>query len=127
MGRQETLTQQIAEERQAVQARLKRIAHRTMNGVSGVQESPSDGFGDILDTAQLRVLKQQEVRAYELLVSRARGLDRAWETLRRGSYGICQMCRAQIPRRRLEAVPDAAFCLSCQEKVEQAAQDISTR
>ena len=40
--------------------------------------------------------------------------------------GICQLCGQQIPRRRLEVVPDAALCLSCQEKAEQVRREGST-
>lgn len=127
MGRQGTLARQITEERQVIRRRLKRMAHRTTNGFSQVRESSTDGPEDVLDKAQREVLEQQETRAYELLVSRVKALDRAWDNLRRGIYGICQRCGQRILPRRLEAVPDAAFCISCQEEVEQAAGIAPTR
>lgn len=126
MGRQETLARQITEERHVIRMRLKRLAHHT-NGFSQIQPSSNNGPGDVLDKAQQEVLEQQESRAYELLVSRVKALDRAWESLRRGSYGVCQRCGQRIASRRLEAVPDTAFCLSCQEDVEQAVGNVPAR
>jgi RNA polymerase-binding transcription factor DksA len=117
VGRQETLAGQIAEERHAIRMRLKRMAHHT-NGFPQVQPSSSNARGDVVDKAQQEVLERQESRAYELLVSRVKALDRAWESLRRGTYGVCHRCGEQIPHRRLEAVIDTLFCFPCQEKVD---------
>jgi DnaK suppressor protein len=35
-----------------------------------------------------------------------------------GSFGICQRCDEDIHRKRLAAVPWAAFCIHCQEAVD---------
>lgn len=119
MGRQKDLSRVITEERQAIRTRLERIARRTINGLLESQESP-DGHpgGDLLEQAQQELLKEQETNAYELLTSRAQALDRAWESLQKGTYGTCRLCGKKIPRRRLEAIPTAAFCVSCQEVLE---------
>ena len=52
----------------------------------------------------------------------ARSLREVHEALRRmddGSYGVCLRCEEPIPPRRLEAVPWAAYCVACQEAVDQ--------
>ena len=52
----------------------------------------------------------------------ARGLREVHAALRRmddGSYGVCLRCEESIPPRRMEAVPWAAFCVGCQEAVDQ--------
>ena len=120
MDRDQDLARQITEERQAIQMRLRRMVHHTMNGFLDGQESSSGDPEDNVDQAQQELLKNAETTTYALLTARAKALDRAWESLRRGVYGICQTCGTPIPRRRLEAVPGAAFCLSCQEQMEQA-------
>lgn len=33
-----------------------------------------------------------------------------------GSYGICSDCGEEIPRRRLELIPAALYCVSCAAK-----------
>jgi DnaK suppressor protein len=100
---------------------------RPTNGLPQLDEPGADHPGDTLEKVQREVLEQQDVRVYELLVTRARALDRAWKSLQRGSYGICQVCGERIPRRRLDVVPHTARCLSCQEKAEQVAGNVPAR
>lgn len=46
-------------------------------------------------------------------------IDAALEKLEQGSYGLCEDCGKPISTARLMAVPYAAFCLACQQRVEQ--------
>jgi DnaK suppressor protein len=39
--------------------------------------------------------------------------------LDKGSYGICEGCEEEIPIKRLKAIPDARYCLSCQLDLEK--------
>jgi DnaK suppressor protein len=121
MERREEMARRMAEERQAIRMRLREMKGGALNGGSGGHHS-TDGPGrDVFEQAQQEFLRDQEVRTYELLAARARALDWAWESLRRGTYGICQRCGGLIPQKRLEAVPGAAFCIACQEQLERAA------
>ena len=45
-----------------------------------------------------------------------REIEDALERLRDGSYGTCQDCGMPVSRKRLEAIPWARFCVSCQER-----------
>ena len=36
-----------------------------------------------------------------------------------GTYGICESCGVRIELARLEAVPEAGYCLECQSRREQ--------
>lgn len=121
MGIQKEVARQMAEERRALRIRLRAMTHRAMEGDSGNQQSLDGRPRDVFEQTQQDLLTRQEMREYELLTARAKMLDRALESLRRGTYGVCQSCGAQISARRLEAVPDAALCISCQEQMEQAA------
>lgn len=46
-------------------------------------------------------------------------IDRATERLHTGTYGECARCHNRIPAARLEALPYAELCVSCQEKHER--------
>jgi len=46
-------------------------------------------------------------------------VDEALERVRKGTYGICDNCEMELQQKRLEAVPWASHCTSCQEKQEQ--------
>ena len=71
-----------------------------------------------MDQTQRELLREQEARTYARLACRVAALDHALESVQRQTYGKCQKCGAKIPRRRLKAVPGAAFCVACQEDLE---------
>lgn len=45
-------------------------------------------------------------------------VEEALQRIEEGTYGECQNCGETVERKRLEAVPWARLCLSCQEKEE---------
>jgi DnaK suppressor protein len=45
-----------------------------------------------------------------------RDIDTALRRLNDGSYGICMDCGIAITRKRLDAVPWARYCVTCQER-----------
>ncbi|HEX9427531.1 MAG TPA: TraR/DksA family transcriptional regulator [Candidatus Polarisedimenticolia bacterium] len=46
-------------------------------------------------------------------------VDEALQRINKGKFGICIECGDDLNRKRLEAVPWASHCISCQEKVEK--------
>jgi len=50
----------------------------------------------------------------DLLASVRAALDR----IEAGTYGRCELCGAEIPGARLEAVPTASLCITCKEAEE---------
>lgn len=48
--------------------------------------------------------------------SALRDVEEALERMRRGTYGRCTECSAQLPVERLEIVPQAALCMPCQHR-----------
>jgi len=51
-------------------------------------------------------------RERQLLVE----IEGALERLEEGEFGICEGCGADIPHRRLQALPWARFCIECAER-----------
>lgn len=45
-------------------------------------------------------------------------IEEALQRIKEGTYGRCTECEGKIKRARLEAIPHARFCISCQEKKE---------
>ena len=43
-------------------------------------------------------------------------IDRALERIEAGDYGTCASCDESIPAERLEALPTAVQCVTCQEQ-----------
>jgi DnaK suppressor protein len=46
-----------------------------------------------------------------------RMIEEALDRLNSGDYGFCLACEEQIPMKRLNAIPWARYCVSCQESV----------
>lgn len=50
---------------------------------------------------------------------RLRDVNDAMRRIDEGSYGTCEGCNQEIPRKRLEVFPAARFCIECQSKLER--------
>jgi DnaK suppressor protein len=49
-------------------------------------------------------------------------IDQALERIKKNTYGVCEICEAELQQKRLDAVPWARHCTACQEKQEQGLQ-----
>jgi len=49
-----------------------------------------------------------------------RRIDSALHKIEESSYGNCEICNKPIPKRRLDALPYARYCLKCQKKAEES-------
>ncbi|BBO79703.1 hypothetical protein DSCO28_02690 [Desulfosarcina ovata subsp. sediminis] len=47
------------------------------------------------------------------------GILRALRKVDEGTYGICEECEEEIPVGRLNAIPDARYCIACQMALER--------
>lgn len=50
-------------------------------------------------------------------IERLRLVNEALDRLQTGDYGVCLNCDQPIPHKRLQAIPWARYCVSCQELV----------
>ena len=44
-------------------------------------------------------------------------IEEALDRIQSGDYGICLSCEEPIPDKRLQALPWARYCVSCQEEI----------
>lgn len=64
----------------------------------------------------------KNVTLIAMLEKRETALQEALSSILEGSYGICNRCQVFIGQERLEARPDARYCVNCQEQIERAAR-----
>jgi DnaK suppressor protein len=50
-----------------------------------------------------------------ILELKLRDINLALEKIKKGTYGNCEKCKKKIPKKRLEAQPEARFCLKCKK------------
>ncbi|MBI4464911.1 MAG: TraR/DksA C4-type zinc finger protein [Acidobacteria bacterium] len=74
---------------------------------------------DPYDTADWAEKSHEEwiyLKKNNLEVALLREVEGALERLREGTYGTCQDCGMPMSRKRLEALPWACYCVTCQER-----------
>lgn len=74
-----------------------------------------------VDEGDAEVTAQETYTALRTtLERRLHQLERALHAIEMGTYGICARCGHPIDPQRLEAKPEAEYCLACQTIVELA-------
>jgi len=56
-----------------------------------------------------------EMSLDEGAVSRLEQIDAALEMIKNGTFGTCSQCGCRIPDDRLQEIPSASCCVSCEE------------
>ena len=74
---------------------------------------------DAIDEVQLMGERELAVRNLDRDSSVLRQIHRALSRIANGTYGICLHCEEDILPKRMAAVPWAAFCIKCQEKIDR--------
>jgi len=81
--------------------------------VEEIETSPAD-------SASNRTLNQLELEAGEHKQAQLSSVRQALARIEDGSYGLCDNCGNEIPFSRLNARPEAPFCIACQTRLEKA-------
>jgi len=83
------------------------------------EEENDEGATDIVDEAaesnKRRLIQTLSYRDSVVL----KQIESALQRIEEGTYGICLKCGQLIPEKRLELIPYALLCVSCQEKEEK--------
>lgn len=69
-----------------------------------------------MDAIQVQAMQEMGHRQLEV---RLKQIEQALAAIEQGKYGICRGCKEPIGTKRLEAVPEAPFCVDCQEGFER--------
>jgi len=52
-----------------------------------------------------------------------RMIEEALDRIEAGDYGVCLGCEEPIPAKRLQAVPWAKYCVTCQQEMSSSHED----
>lgn len=95
-----------------------------LSGVRGSNvgsiETNTDGIQDIADQATSAYTKEFLLSVGDAERRMLKQVDDALERIRQETYGLCEVCGETISERRLEALPFAKLCITCQEEEERA-------
>lgn len=84
------------------------------------REQFSDGqVQDPGDQALTATMESLRMSLQDAEVEEYRGISKALERIKEGSYGICSDCSNPISEKRLQSFPGTMRCLACQENFEE--------
>lgn len=83
-----------------------------------IEKSP-----DALDEVQHAAERELAIRNLDRDSALLRNVRSALGRIEDGSYGVCLHCEEEISQKRLNAVPWAGFCISCQEIADRNQQN----
>jgi DnaK suppressor protein len=116
------LTRQDLEQFGAMLRKLHEQADATRDGIEGEYlnrgESGLDTQGDAGADGEF---EEVDLDALDLEEGIAEAAQAALKRIADGAYGRCTTCDGWIPRGRLQVVPYAPLCVTCQEVAEEQA------
>jgi len=86
---------------------------------SQTRAEKEEGTEDYIDYAVNSYEKEFLLSLSDLERQELLQIDEALQRIRRGDYGVCQQCGAEIPSKRLEVAPWARHCVRCQDLEER--------
>jgi len=101
----------------ALQIRARELARSLAERNQIMIERSADDFDRRLDAADRDSSAQALAGNLRLL----RQVEAARDRIRDGTYGACLRCEEDIPLKRLQAIPWAGLCISCQKADERRA------
>lgn len=84
-----------------------------------VIEAPLDIPADAADQAVETSSAEIELRIAEMRRGEINRIEDALRRISDGTYGVCAWCGRQIPDARLQLLPNATLCVSCQQDAER--------
>ena len=78
------------------------------------------GTGDSADSAFEAEGGEMSARLAGLGTRELSQIDQALARWKQGTYGLCESCQKQISLPRLNALPYAPFCISCEREMEKS-------
>jgi DnaK suppressor protein len=100
------------------EAALKTRARELARSLAERNQITIERAADDFDASLLAVERESSARTLEQDFRLLREVEAALGRLSAGTFGICAHCEEAITRKRLQAIPWAAYCVSCQEKAE---------
>jgi RNA polymerase-binding transcription factor DksA len=94
---------------QVSRAAIEQVSLDDPQGAIGGETSGYDQH--TADAATDTVEREMALSVQESTEAHIRDIDAALARLESGTYGICEVCGTKIPEGRLEAKPEAAYCV----------------
>jgi DnaK suppressor protein len=113
------LNQEIKNYKRVLEAKRKDLLPTSADREEIQIEKAADEF----DQLQLAMNRELAIATLDREASLLRSVEAALARIEHGGFGTCLLCEEDIPEKRLKALPWAAYCVPCQEMLEQQKAD----
>jgi RNA polymerase-binding protein DksA len=114
------IRERLLQERARMTAELERIQDRSSESQLDETGELSAYDNDVGDLGTNTFEREKDMTMEQTLQDMIEQVDAALLKIDRGTYGICDQCNNPIAPARLEAIPYASLCISCQASSEGA-------
>lgn len=104
----------LKEYQRLLQAKHHELLSRAINRDEIVIETTADE----IDMLQQQLSREVAIRNFDHKSKLLKGIQAALDRFEDEMYGVCLRCEEPIPEKRLKAVPWAAYCVGCQEIID---------
>lgn len=95
------------------------VGHKENDGGEDEYKANFPEYGDKPDENAQEIAEYEANLAEEdLLEHHLRDIEKALESIEKGTYGTCKYCNNPINPRRLQARPTASSCIDCKTKLQ---------
>lgn len=86
------------------------------DGATALVPPAGESEGDLIDQANSDAEAELQISVHQADARLLRAIEEALARIRRGAYGVCEVCDQPISKARLEAVPWTHLCRECKEQ-----------
>jgi len=98
---------------------IEKIIQHLESELKGVNRCDIKEDGDF---AACSTNNENNYLIYKKQLQELKEIEEALITIKKGTYGICQMCEEEINPERLKIKPFAKYCIDCREFLEKEAK-----
>ena len=109
--------ERLLEKRTEIADNVKRLEGENSGRDRLSREVAKQDFEGGGDAALQAMTRSQSAAVIGNLRDMLISIDEALEKIEEGTYGVCEVCGKNIPKKRLEALPEATMCIKCHTKV----------
>jgi DnaK suppressor protein len=113
-------TNQVKEKLDAQKLRLLDELAQLQSSPDSDERREGSPFGKREEEATESMELEKRLAVEQRLKNLLAEVDQALQKLDNGSYGVCEMCHQPIDPARMEALPQAVYCMKCRQKLKNA-------
>lgn len=108
----------LIDERKRLEEELDQVRNQSTDMDNALPEDGEGGDEDTADLASAMMDKEMDLSVEDELEDILVQVDRAFQKIEEGTYGICDVSGKPIPPSRLELIPFATLTVECQSLAE---------